>query len=157
MKSHEIEWKQSLIKSIIYRGITLVLGTLTVYIFSGSLVIATGTALLTEFVQSLFYFSYEITWSNISRKKIEKEILERIKRREINLKINFEPIKEISYELSKIDTFVPKLYLSVLHFFESVLKNEELEEIHEELQTYKGNFERIHSSRKMFFQNSNQI
>ena len=72
-------------------------------------------------------------------------------RKEINIKINFEPIREISYELSQIDTFVPKLYLSVLHFFDSMLENEELHEIHRELQMYKDNFKRVHSSRKLFF------
>ena len=151
MKLEEIKWKESVVKSVIYRAITLVLGTLTVYIMTGSIALATGVALLTEAVQAVNYFIYELIWSNIARKKLEKEILERLKRREINLKINFEPIKEISYELSQINTFVPKLYLSVLHFFESMLKNEELQEIHEEIQKYKENFERVHSARKMFF------
>ena len=144
MKLEEIKWKESVVKSVIYRAITLVLGTLTIYIMTGSIALATGAALLTEAVQAVNYFIYELIWSNIARKKLEKEILERLKRREINLKINFEPIKEISYELSQINTFVPKLYLSVLHFFESMLKNEEL-------QKYKENFERVHSARKMFF------
>ncbi|MFX0030150.1 MAG: DUF2061 domain-containing protein [Candidatus Hermodarchaeota archaeon] len=151
MKLERIEWKQSVIKTLIYRAITLVLGTLTVYFLTGSIALATGAAILTESVQAVNYFIYELVWSNISRKKLEKEILERIKRREINLKINFEPIREISYELSQIDTFVPKLYLSVLHFFDSMLKNEELQEIHEELQMHKNNFKRVHSSRKLFF------
>ena len=65
-----------------------------------------------------------------------------------------EILKEIANELSQIDTFVPKLYLSVLHFFDSMLKNEDLEEIHKELQIYKENFKRVHSSRKMFFLDS---
>ncbi|MFX1377105.1 MAG: DUF2061 domain-containing protein [Promethearchaeota archaeon] len=151
MKLKDIKWKQSIIKSIIYRAITLVLGTITVYIITGSITLATGVALLTETVQAVNYFVYELIWSNISRKKLEKEIIGRLKRKEIHLKINFEPIKEISYEISKIDTFVPKVYLSVLHFFDSMLKNEELQEIHDELQMYKGNFERIHSARKFFF------
>ena len=75
MKSHKIEWKVSLIKSLIYRAITLLLGTLTAYLITGSIAIATGTALLTESVQSLFYFGYEISWSNISRRKLEKKII----------------------------------------------------------------------------------
>lgn len=151
MKLEGIEWKESVVKTLIYRAITLVLGTFTVYILTGSIALATGAALLTETVQAVNYFIYELIWSNIARKKLEQEILERIKRKEINLKINFEPIREISYELSQIDTFVPKLYLSVLHFFDSMLENEELKEIHKELNTYKDNFKRVHSSRKMFF------
>jgi uncharacterized membrane protein len=154
MKLEGIEWKQSIIKTLIYRAITLALGTLTVYIFTGSIALATGAAFLTEAVQSVNYFVYELIWSNITRRRLEQDILERLKRREINLKINFEPIREISYELSQIDTFVPKVYLSVLHFFDSMLKNKELQEIHDELQMYKDNFVRIHSNRKMFFLNS---
>jgi len=151
MKLEGIEWKESVVKTLIYRAITLVLGTTTVYLLTGSIALATGAALLTETVQAVNYFIYELIWSNIARKKLEQEILERIKRKEINIKINFEPIREISYELSQIDTFVPKLYLSVLHFFDSMLNNEELEEIHDELEMYKSNFKRVHSSRKMFF------
>lgn len=153
MKLEGIEWKESVVKTLIYRAITLVLGTFTVYILTGSIALATGAALLTESVQAVNYFIYELIWSNIARKRLEQEILERIKRKEINLKINFEPIREISYELSQIDTFVPKLYLSVLHFFDSMLENKELQEIHKELDMYKENFKRVHSSRKMFFLN----
>lgn len=151
MKLEGIEWKESVVKTLIYRAITLVLGTLTVYFLTGSIALATGAALLTETVQAVNYFIYELIWSNIARKKLEQEILERIKRREINLKINFEPIREISYELSQIDTFVPKLYLSVLHFFDSMLKNEELQEIHEELQIHKSNFKRVQHPERCFF------
>ena len=151
MKLEGIEWKESVVKTLIYRAITLVLGTFTIYILTGSIALATGAALLTESVQAVNYFIYELIWSNIARKKLEQEILEQIKRKEINLKFNFEPIREISYELSQIDTFVPKLYLSVLHFFDSMLENEELKEIHEELNMHKDNFKRVHSSRKMFF------
>ena len=150
-KLQKIEWKQSLVKSLIYRSITLVLGTLTVYYITGSLAVATGTALLTEFVQSLFYFSYEITWSNVSRKKIENKIIEKIKLREINLKLDFSSIKELAYQLSQIDTFIPKLYISTKRIFKNMLENEELEEIHDDIEKYKDSFEAVHSSRKMFF------
>ncbi len=150
-KLYKIEWKQSVIKSIIYRSITLVLGTLTVYFITGSFVLATGTALLTEAVQSVNYFVYELTWSNISRRKIEKKIIERIKRKEINLKLDFSSIKELAYQLSQIDTFIPKLYLSTKAIFNNMLENEELEEIHEEIKKYKEHFESVHLGRKMFF------
>ena len=155
-KIHKIEWKQSAIKSIIYRSITLLLGTLTVYFITGSLVIATGTALLTEAVQSVNYFIYELTWSNISRRKLEKKIIERIKRKEINLKLDFSSIKELAYQLSQIDTFVPKLYISTKKIFINMLENEELEEIHEDIKKYKEYFESIHSGRKMFFPKENK-
>ncbi len=155
-KIHKIEWKESVVKSIIYRSITLILGTLTVYLVTGSLAIATGTALLTEAVQSVNYFIYELTWNNISRRKFEKKIIEKIKRREINLKLDFSSIKELTYQLSQIDTFVPKLYISTKRIFENMLENEELGEIHEYIKNYKENFERVHSGRKLFFPKENK-
>ena len=151
MEPSKIEWKSSLIKSLIYRSITLVLGTTTAYISTGSIAIATGTALLTELVQGIFYFVYEIVWSNISRRKLEKLIFNSLQIREIDLKINYTSIEELAYVLSQIDTFVPKLYLSTLNILNSILKNEELEEIREKIQKYKDHFQRVHSRRKLFF------
>ena len=151
MEPSKIEWKSSLIKSLIYRSITLVLGTTTAYISTGSIAIATGTALLTELVQGIFYFAYELVWSNISRRKLEKRIFNSLQIREIDLKINYTSIEELAYVLSQIDTFVPKLYLSTLNILNSILKNEELEEIREKIQKYKDHFQRVHSRRKLFF------
>lgn len=151
MEPKEIEWKEALVKSLIYRGITLVLGTLTAYILTGSIAIATGTALLTEAVQAVNYFVYELIWSNVSRRRLEKEILQKVKNREIDLKIDFASIKELAYEFSQVDTFVPKLYLSVLNFFNRMLENEQLEEIHEDLEKYKKYFLTTHSKRKLMF------
>jgi len=128
-----------------------VLGTLTAYLITGSIAIATGTALLTELVQGVNYFVYELIWSNISRRKLEKRIIERIKRREILLKLDYSSIKELAYQLSQIDTFVPKLYISTKRIFNNMLENEELEEIHEEIKKYKDYYETVHSGRKMFF------
>jgi uncharacterized membrane protein len=151
MKSHEIEWKESLIKSLIYRTLTIFLGTLTAYIITGSIEIATGTALLTEAVQSVFYFGYEISWSNISRKRFEKKIIAKIKKREIDLTLDFSSIKELAYQLSQIDTFVPDLYISIQNIFNKMLQNKDLEEIHEEIEKYKNYFDIRHSGRKMVF------
>lgn len=151
MESRKVEWKSSLIKSIIYRSVTIVLGTLTAYILTGSIAIATGTALFTESVQGINYFIYELIWSNISRRKLENRIINSLQIREIDLKIDYTSIEELAYVLSQIDTFVPKLYLSTLNILNSMLKNEELEEIREVIQKYKDNFQRVHSSRKLFF------
>ena len=151
MESSKVEWKNSLIKSLIYRSITLVLGTITAYILTGSIAIATGTALFTEFVQGIFYFVYELVWSNNSRRKLERRIIHSLHIREIDLKINYTSIEELSYVLSQIDTFVPKLYLNTLNIFNSMLKNEELVEIREIIQKNKDNFQRVHSKRKLFF------
>ncbi|MFX1386079.1 MAG: DUF2061 domain-containing protein [Promethearchaeota archaeon] len=151
MKLPKIEWKESLIKSLIYRALTLLLGTLTAYIITGSIAIATGTAILTESVQSLFYFGYELSWSNISRRKLEKKLIDQIKKREITLKLDFSFITELAYHLSQIDTFIPDLYISIQNVFNKMLKNEELEEIHEEIEKYKNYFDVVHSGRKLFF------
>ncbi|MFX1588063.1 MAG: DUF2061 domain-containing protein [Promethearchaeota archaeon] len=153
MKPRDIEWKTTLIKSLIYRGITLVLGTITAYALTRSIAIATGTALLTEAVQAVNYFIYELIWSNLSRRKLEEEIIQKIKNREINLKIGFSSILDLAYQLSQIDTFVPKLYLSTLNIFNKMLENTELEEIHDEIEKYRNHFKKVHSKRKMFFIN----
>jgi len=151
MKTKDIEWKNSLIKSLIYRSITLVLGTLTAYALTGSIAIAAGTALLTESVQGVNYFVYELTWSNIARKKLENKIIQKIRNREINLKIDYSSIIDLAYQLSQINTFVPKLYLSTLNIFDKMLENKDLEEIHEEIENYRSYFVTVHSSRKFFF------
>lgn len=151
MDTNKVEWKSSLVKSLVYRGITLILGTTTAYVLTGSIAIATGTALFTELVQGIFYFVYELIWSNISRRKLEKRILNSLQIREIDLKINYTSIEELAYVLSQIDTFVPKLYLITLNILNSMLKNEELVEIREIIQKYKDSFQRVHSRRKLFF------
>jgi uncharacterized membrane protein len=147
METKDIEWKNSLIKSLIYRSITLVLGTLTAYALTGSIAIATGTALLTESVQGVNYFVYELIWSNIARKKLEKQIIQKIRDREISLKIDFSSIIDLAYQLSQIDTFVPDLYFSTLNIFDKMLINKELEEIYEEIENYRTYFVNAHSNR----------
>jgi len=151
METPKIEWKQSLVKSLIYRGLTLVLGTLTAFLITGSIEIATGTALLTEAVQAINYFVYELIWSNVSRKKLKEKIIEDIRKRQIDLKIDYSSIMEIAYHMSQVDTFIPKLYLSVKKFFEKLLENEQLEEIHDEIRKYKSYFETTHAKRKLIF------
>jgi uncharacterized membrane protein len=151
MKSSKVEWKSSLIKSLIYRSITLVLGTGTAYILTGSIAIATGTALITEAIQGINYFVYELIWSNISRRKLEKRLMNSIQIRKIDLNIDYSSIEELAYVLSQIDTYVPKLYLSTLNILNSMLKNEELEEIKEVIQKYKDHFQRVHSKRSLYF------
>ena len=47
MRLKKIEWKESLLKSLIYRLLTLLIGTLTAFLITGSIAIATGTAIAT--------------------------------------------------------------------------------------------------------------
>lgn len=151
MEMPKIEWKQSLIKSIIYRGLTVLLGTLTTYLVTGSINIAAGVALLTETTQAVFYFVYELIWSNVSRRRFEEKIIEDIRKRQIDLKIDYSSIMEIAYHMSQVDTFIPKLYLSVRNFFNNLLENEQLAEIHDEIEKYKSYFETTHAKRKLIF------
>lgn len=151
MEESKIEWKGALIKSLIYRSITVLIGMFMAFILTQSIVIATSIGLLTEVVQGVNYFIYELIWSNISRRKLEKSIIEKIRKKEIKLKIDYSSIEELIYVFSQIDTFDPKLYLSTLNIFNSMLENDELEEIRDEIQKYKDHFVRVHSKRKLFF------
>ena len=81
MEENKIEWRGTLIKSLIYRSITVLIGMLMAFILTQSIVIATSIGLLTEVVQGVNYFIYELIWSNISRRKLEKRIIE-IKKKE---------------------------------------------------------------------------
>ena len=151
MDLKEFNWKASVIKSIVYRTITLGLGTLTAYLILGSFALATGTAFLTEAVQGVNYFIFELIWSTISRRRLERKFQERYREKKVNLEIEFSSLKEIAYDLSNVDTFIPKIYLSTLNFFNHLLENDDLIEIHNEIQTYKDHFVQVHSGRKMFF------
>ena len=52
---------------------------------------------------------------------------------------------------SQIDTFIPELYISIQNIFNKMLENEQLEEIHEEIEKFKNYFDIRHSGRKMVF------
>ena len=82
MEENKIVWKDTLIKSLIYRSITVLIGMLMAFILTHSIAIATSIGILTEVVQGVNYFIYELIWSNISRRKLEKRIIEKIKKKE---------------------------------------------------------------------------
>ena len=65
--------------------------------------------------------------------------------------IDYSSIMEIAYHMSQVDTFIPKLYLSVRNFFNKLLENEQLAEIHDEIKKYKSYFETTHAKRKLIF------
>ncbi|MFW9899139.1 MAG: DUF2061 domain-containing protein [Candidatus Thorarchaeota archaeon] len=145
MKNIEkLEWKESLVKSLIYRFMTIFLGFLTVYIITGSFIIALGVAVLTEFVQFMFYFVYEIMWTNlITRKRIIEEI-----KQTIDLQLNYNVILELAYQLSQTDTFIGEVYLSAHNFLKSILENEDLKDIHDEVLKYYQHFQYTHRNRE---------
>ena len=91
------EWKESLFKSIVYRIITVILGFLTAYIITGDVWAAFGIASLTEFVQFVNYFFFEIIWTNLrTRKRIEEELMKKL----VDLKVRYDSILELAYEMS---------------------------------------------------------
>ena len=153
MAENGIEWKESVVKSIVYRTLTIILGFLTAYIGTGDIGTAFGLALLTEFVQSINYFIFEIVWTNlITRRRIKKELTEKI----INLKINYDAIIELAYEMSQVETFVEDIYMSSLNFFNSILQNPELEDIHEQISKHKEHFIARHANREFASEQSQE-
>lgn len=141
-----MEWKESLIKSLIYRVITIFLGFFTALIVTRDINIALGVATLTEFIQFINYFVYETIWTNWRIKKLKEQLTEEI-RREIDLTINYDAILELSYEMSRTNTFIEKIYNSVVNFFNSLLKNEELKDFQEEISGHFEYFKFVHSDR----------
>ena len=140
----KLEWKESLVKSLIYRVLTVILGFLTAFFVTGSIIIALGVALLTELVQFVFYFVYEIIWTNlITRKRIIEEL-----KQTIDIQLNTNVILELAYQMSQIDTFIGEIYLSTRNFLKSILKNEALKEIHEEISKYYKHFLYTHENRE---------
>ncbi|MBD3194850.1 MAG: DUF2061 domain-containing protein [Candidatus Lokiarchaeota archaeon] len=142
-----VDWKRSLLKTVIYRLITLVLGTLTAYVATQDLAAAGGVALLTEFVQSINYFIYETIWSHFEERRIRKKVEEEFMNKEVQMMIDFNFLRDLSYELSQMDTFIDKVYFSIIKFFDRMLENEELETLHDEILKHKAHFELVHQGR----------
>jgi uncharacterized membrane protein len=126
------EWmenlKESLLKSMIYRVITISLGMLVAFIITGSLAAALSLGIITETVQFINYFIYESVWTNFHDKRLKRKILEM---KEVDLKFDFELIKEISYEFSQTDTFLKEVYDSIIKFFDKILQNKYLGDIYD--------------------------
>lgn len=143
-KFDKVDLKDSLLKSIIYRIITVTLGFLTVYIITGDLLIAIGIALLTELVQFVNYFVFEVIWTNLITKK---RLIEEIKKN-IKLDLNYDAILELAYQLSQTDTFIGEVYLSAFNFLNSIIENENLKDIHEKVLKYFEHFQYTHRNRE---------
>ena len=147
-KEKSIKWrenlKESLLKSIIYRIITITLGILVVYIITGSLVAALSLGLITESVQFINYFVYESVWTNFHDKRLKRRIEEM---REVDVKFDFDLIKDLSYEFFQTNTFVKEHYNSILKLLDNLLKNNYLDEIHDVILRDKTYFEIKHKDR----------
>ena len=137
--------KESLIKSIIYRTITILLGMLVALIITGNLVVALSLGIATETIQFIYYFIYETIWTNYHDKKLRRKIE---LMREVDIKFDFDLIKDMSFEFSQIDTFIKEYYESILSFFEKLLQNQFLEDIHKDILRDKTYFELKHNHKK---------
>jgi len=87
---------------------------------------------------------YETIWTNYHDKRLRDKI-ERT--REVDVKLDFDLLKEISFEFSQTDTYAKEAYEPILSFFEKLLQNENLTEIQEEVQRDKNYFVLKHKDR----------
>ena len=136
--------KESFFKSVIYRIITIFLGMLVILLVTGDLIAAFSIGFATETVQFINYFVYETIWTNYHDKRLRIKI-ERT--REVDIKLDFDLLKDISFEFSQTTTYVKEAYESILSFFEKLLQNENLAEIYEDVQRDKIYFELKHKDR----------
>ncbi|MHA1745317.1 MAG: DUF2061 domain-containing protein [Promethearchaeota archaeon] len=142
-----MNWKTTLYKSLIYRVITISLGLLTAYIVTGDFQTALGLSLITESIQSLNYFGFESLWSFFYEKRLRESLNKEFKKREIELKLPIEMIIDITKEFSEMDTFNPKLYTSLINFFDSSIDNRNLKEFKIELEKQKKHFVTLNQGR----------
>jgi uncharacterized membrane protein len=136
--------KESFLKSVIYRIITIFLGMLVILVVTGDLLAALSLGIATETVQFINYFFYEAIWTNYHDKRLRLKI-ERT--RKVDIKLDFDLLKEISFEFSQTDTYIKEAHDSILSFFEKLLQNENLAEIQEDIQRDKNYFELKHKNR----------
>ena len=118
---------------------------LVIFIVTGNVLAAFSIGFATETVQFIYYFFYEAVWTHYHDKRLRVKI-ERT--RKVDIKLDFDLLKEISFEFSQTDTYVKEPYESIMSFFENLLKNENLAEIHKELQRDKNYFELKHKDRQ---------
>ena len=118
---------------------------LVIFIVTGNVLAAFSIGFATETVQFIYYFFYEAIWTHYHDKRLRIKI-ERT--RKVDIKLDFDLLKEISFEFSQTDTYVKEPYESIISFFENLLQNENLAEIQEEIQRDKKYFELKHKDRR---------
>ena len=136
--------KESFFKGVIYRIITIFLGMLVIFIVTGNVLAAFSIGFATETVQFIYYFFYEALWTHYHDKRLRVKI-ERT--RKVDIKLDFDLLKEISFEFSQTDTYVKEPYDSIMSFFENLLQNENLAEIQKDIQRDMNFFELKHKDR----------
>ncbi len=117
---------------------------LVAFIITECLAAALSLGLITEAIQFINYFIYQSVWTNFHDKRLKRKILET---KEVDIKFDFELIKEISYEFSQTNTFLKEIYDSILRFFDKILQNKYLGEIYDIILKDKTYFELKHERR----------
>jgi len=118
---------------------------LVILAVTGDALAAFSIGFATETVQFIYYFFYEAIWTHYHDKRLRIKI-ERT--RKVDIKLDFDLLKEISFEFSQTDTYIKEPYESIISFFENLLQNENLAEIQEEIQRDKKYFELKHKDRR---------
>ncbi len=142
-----MDWKNTIIKSIVYRIITITLGLITAYIVTGDFREALGLSLATEFVQSLNYFGFESIWTYFHEKRLRSSVEQEFRKKLVDFKLTIGMVVDISKQFADLDTFNPQIYQSFTKFFDTALANPELEEFREEILESKSNFEAMNKGK----------
>ncbi len=111
---------------------------------TGDVMAAFTIGFATETVQFIYYFFYEAVWTHYHDKRLRIKI-ERT--RKVDVKLDFDLLKDIYFEFSQTDAYVKEPYESILSFFENLLQNENLAEIYEDVQRDKDYFELKHKNK----------
>jgi len=117
---------------------------LVILLVTGDLLAAFSIGFATETVQFIYYFFYEAVWTHYHDKRLRIKIE---KTREVDIKLDFDLLKEISFEFSQTDTYAKEAYEPILSYFEKLLQNENLAEIQQDIQRGKNYFELKHKDR----------
>ena len=147
MDGFSMELLRSLVKSIIYRIITIGLGFLVTYLITGSIADALSIGLTTESLQFGYYLGFESVWSHYDEKRLRKLISKEFRDREVDVKLTLGALTDMAKEFSQVDTFIPEVYKSIKGFFDRMLENVQLKELHEDFEKYKRSFESLHKGR----------
>ena len=139
--------KRSLVKSVIYRIFSILTGFLIGFLLTGEFFSAVLVSIVSETIQFFNYFGYETAWSYFDEKRLRKLIGEEYRAKEIQLKLSLESINTIAREFSQIDTFTPRIHKSVSNFYNMILENKEMKELHDDFRKYKNSFDFAHKDR----------
>ena len=118
---------------------------LVALIITGNVALALSLGIATEMIQFIYYFIYETIWTNYHDKRLRRKIE---MTREVDIKFDFDLIKDMSFEFSQTDTFIKGYYDPIISFFEKLLQNQYLNDIHVDILRDKTYFELKHKHKK---------